>query len=138
MMESMPASVTSLSGKLRFAEASELISKCRIYVGIDTVNSHIAAAHGVPSVVLFGPESPYRWGPWPAGLISASSPWNSAGSQQQLNVTVVQSDTGCATCRQGDCNRRHNRGSDCALMTGIKSDQVIQAIASRLEADSMS
>jgi heptosyltransferase-3 len=128
VMLKMPAAVTSLSGKLRFAETSELIAGCRVYVGIDTVNSHIAAAHGVPTVVLFGPESPYRWGPWPAGYVSETSPWQSAGTQRRGNVTIVQSDVGCDTCRQGDCRKRHNRGTDCPLMTGITSRQVIAAL----------
>ncbi len=36
VMRSMPASTVNLSGKLRLAEASELIASCSIYVGVDT------------------------------------------------------------------------------------------------------
>lgn len=128
VMQGMPANVESLSGKLSFAETSELIANCAVYVGIDTVNSHIAAAHGVPTLVLFGPEDPRRWGPWPAGFESESSPWESSGSQRKGNVTIVQSDARCATCRQGNCMKRRNRGTDCPLMNGITGKQVVAAL----------
>ena len=92
---SMPASTVNLSGKLRFAETSELIASCSMYVGVDTVNSHIAAAHGVPTVALFGTGNPFCWGPWPAGYSSDTSPWKPDGSQRLGNVMILQRDVGC-------------------------------------------
>ena len=133
VLKSLPASAASLSGKLRLAETSELIAHCHVYIGIDTVNSHIAAAHGVPTVAIFGPESPHRWGPWPAGIESETSPWVASGSQQQGNVSIVQSEAACATCRPGDCRKRANGGSNCTLMTSITSDQVILATRALLD-----
>ncbi len=43
--------------KLLFANAS-------LFVGNDSGPAHMAAAFGVPSVVLFGPSNPAIWGPW--------------------------------------------------------------------------
>ena len=41
-----------------------LISKATLFVGNDSGPAHMAAAFGVPSVVLFGPSKPAIWGPW--------------------------------------------------------------------------
>jgi len=41
-----------------------LLSKAAVFIGNDSGPAHIAAAFGVPSVVLFGPSNPAIWGPW--------------------------------------------------------------------------
>jgi heptosyltransferase III len=41
-----------------------LLSKASLFVGNDSGPAHMAAAFGVPSVVLFGPSNPAIWGPW--------------------------------------------------------------------------
>ncbi|MDH5501777.1 MAG: glycosyltransferase family 9 protein [Gammaproteobacteria bacterium] len=133
LMQQVPKSVLSLAGQLRFAEVGDLIRKCRIYIGIDTVNSHLAAATGAPTIALFGPESPVRWGPWPKNYAVDRSPWQSTGTQRVNNVLIIQTKNQCAECRQGDCRRRHHRGIDCPLMTGISSEQVIRGIREMLQ-----
>jgi ADP-heptose:LPS heptosyltransferase len=40
-----------------------MLAACRGYVGNDSGISHLAAALGLPSVVLFGPSDPAVWGP---------------------------------------------------------------------------
>lgn len=39
------------------------LRQCRVYLGNDSGISHLAAAAGVPSVVLFGPSDPRVWRP---------------------------------------------------------------------------
>jgi ADP-heptose:LPS heptosyltransferase len=41
-----------------------LISRAMLFVGNDSGPAHIAAAFGVPSVVLFGSSDPVIWAPW--------------------------------------------------------------------------
>jgi ADP-heptose:LPS heptosyltransferase len=41
-----------------------LFSKASLFIGNDSGPAHMAAAFGVPSVVLFGPSNPAIWGPW--------------------------------------------------------------------------
>ena len=41
-----------------------LLSNAAVFVGNDSGPAHIAAAFGVPSVVLFGASNPAIWGPW--------------------------------------------------------------------------
>lgn len=47
--------VLDLRSKLGISESAGVLRKCQGYVGNDTGMSHVAAALGVPSVVLFGP-----------------------------------------------------------------------------------
>jgi ADP-heptose:LPS heptosyltransferase len=46
------------------AEIKNLLSTASIFVGNDSGPAHMAAAFGVPSVVIFGPSNPAIWGPW--------------------------------------------------------------------------
>lgn len=57
--------VRNLAGTLSLAETAELIARAKLYVGPDTATTHIAAATGVPTIALFGPSNPVKWGPWP-------------------------------------------------------------------------
>ena len=45
-------------------EVMSLSSGAALFLGNDSGPAHIAAAFGVPSVVLFGPSNPAIWGPW--------------------------------------------------------------------------
>lgn len=124
--------VTDLSGRLSFADVAELLSRCAIFIGTDTVTTHMAAAAGVPTVALFGPESSRVWGPWPRGHVGPASPWTGAGDQQVGNVFLLQSDLPCPTCRQGHCLRRSERQRSCTLMQTLHGDKVRAAIDSIL------
>jgi ADP-heptose:LPS heptosyltransferase len=41
------------------------VAHARLLISGDTGIGHLATAYGTPSVVLFGPMSPSRWGPPP-------------------------------------------------------------------------
>jgi ADP-heptose:LPS heptosyltransferase len=56
-----------LAGKLDLLGLVALISDCRLVVCGDTGVGHVATATGTPSVHLFGPTPPSRWGPRGAG-----------------------------------------------------------------------
>lgn len=129
----IPAPVTDLSGRLRFAEVTELLSRCAVYVGTDSVTTHMAAAAGIPTVALFGPERARVWGPWPHGHAGPRSPWSGGGDQHAGNVRLLQSDVACPTCRPGYCLRRSERDRPCTLMQTLDSDKVVQAVRSILQ-----
>lgn len=46
------------------SEAKAVLSKAAVFAGNDSGPAHIAAAFGVPSVVLFSTSNPAIWGPW--------------------------------------------------------------------------
>ena len=41
-----------------------LMSGAALFIGNDSGPAHIAAAFGIPVVVLFGPSDPVTWAPW--------------------------------------------------------------------------
>jgi ADP-heptose:LPS heptosyltransferase len=45
-------------------ELKSLLSRAALFVGNDSGPAHMAAAFGVPVVVLFGPSDPEIWAPW--------------------------------------------------------------------------
>jgi ADP-heptose:LPS heptosyltransferase len=45
-------------------EVKALMSGAMLFVGNDSGPAHMAAAFGLPVVVLFGPSKPAIWGPW--------------------------------------------------------------------------
>ena len=57
-------------GTFSLKETFYLISKCTVYVSNDTGPMHIAAAQGIRSIGLFGPNTPVLWGPYGNGNIS--------------------------------------------------------------------
>lgn len=52
-----------LAGKTSISELASLVAAARAVVCGDTGIAHLATAVGTPSVVLFGPISPAKWGP---------------------------------------------------------------------------
>ena len=129
--------VVDLSGKLSFAELSALIKRARLYVGPDTSVTHLAAACGTPTLALFGPSNPVKWGPWPGGAAEDPSPWRMLERpwQRKGNVLLLQGvqpeDLGrCVPCRLEGCERHVRSLSRC--LTEMPADTVIRAAAELL------
>ena len=55
--------VHNIAGDLSVIRTAAMIRKCSVFLSNDTGPMHIAAAMGVPTVGLFGPELPRRYGP---------------------------------------------------------------------------
>lgn len=105
----------NLTGRTSLAETGFLLSRARVYAGPDTVVTHMAAALGVPTVALYGPTNPVKWGPWPKGHASDSSPYVMKGSQRVGNVILLQGRDDCVPCREEGCERRIDSFSKCLL-----------------------
>ncbi|MDU3925664.1 MAG: putative lipopolysaccharide heptosyltransferase III [Enterobacter asburiae] len=61
-----PQRVVNLAGRLDLPELAVLIDRARLFIGVDSVPMHMAAALNTPSVVLFGPSNRAQWAPWQA------------------------------------------------------------------------
>ncbi|MEI6239417.1 MAG: glycosyltransferase family 9 protein [Planctomycetia bacterium] len=90
-------------------EVGGLLARMDLCLGVDTGLNHIAAANGVPVVVLAGPTDPNRWHPWKTAseIVKAESsrrgmflphrtrpdhtlPWNPApASMQAISIERV-------------------------------------------------
>ena len=57
-------------------EVKNLLSSATVFIGNDSGPAHMAAAFGVPVVVLYGPSDPVVWAPWrvPAQALVSAGP----------------------------------------------------------------
>jgi heptosyltransferase III len=105
LMNMLPDDTIDVAGKLNLACVAYLLSKARAYVGPDTVVTHLAAASGTPTVALFGPSNPVKWGPWPKGFDKDSNPYKMRGTQRVNNVVLLQGSGDCVPCMEEGCDR---------------------------------
>lgn len=114
ILEELPSDVINLTGRVTLRALGSILSRAALYVGTDTAVTHMAAALGIPTVALFGPSNPVKWGSWPSDWPADSpSPWRKVGSQRQSNVYVLQGDGDCVPCLHEGCGRHVNSVSDC-------------------------
>jgi len=126
----MPPGTLDLAGKLSLGEAACLLSRAAIFLGPDTGPTHMAAALGVPTIALYGPTGPVKWGPWPKDHPSTANPWKSLGSQAAGNVILLQGNAPCAPCQLEGCERNVQSFSDCLLR--LPAEAVIAALESSM------
>ena len=110
----MPGAI-NLAGQLTLAQAACLLARAQLYVGPDTALTHLAAALGIPTIALYGPTDPVKWGPWPRHHTGPANPWRRAGSQALGNVRLIQGVQACAPCLKEGCDRHVASFSDCLL-----------------------
>src|SRR5258706_600263 len=105
----------NLAGRLSLKELGALTARAQLFIGVDSMPMHLAAAMGTPTVALFGPSSEDGWGasqvlqvdPFYVGKVwrdwsfarAARAAWRRAG------FDLVQSHEripGCDVYRAGD------------------------------------
>jgi heptosyltransferase-3 len=116
----------NVAGKLSLGATALVVCRAAVYVGPDTAITHAAAALGVPTVAIYGPTTPVKWGPWPAGHAGDANPWVRVGSQSSRNVRLVQGQAMCVPCGLEGCERRIESASDC--LTTLPPERVTAAI----------
>ena len=123
--------VQRLEGTLSWPALASLLSGARVFAGPDTSVTHLAAAAGCPTVAIYGPTDPRRWGPWPAGGLVP--PWDLAGTvQRRGNVWLVQNPLPCMPCQREGCLSHTASHSLC--LDELPSRQVIGALEEALAA----
>ena len=131
IFNALPSTAVNVAGQLSLAESACLLQSAKIYVGPDTVMTHIAAAVGAPTVALFGPSNPVKWGPWPHGYIKSHNPYQRRGNQQVEQVILLQGAGECVPCMEEGCERHIRSLSAC--LQNMPSNQVIAAVQTLLE-----
>ncbi|MCC8402688.1 glycosyltransferase family 9 protein [Paraburkholderia sp. MMS20-SJTN17] len=121
--------VLNLVGMLTLGETAEVIRRAKLFIGPDTSVTHIAAACGTPTIALFGPSDPVRWGPWPSDWPLVATPWARRGSNRQGNVYLLQGMKACVPCRREGCDDHRQSTSDC--LTELPASRVI-AVATQM------
>jgi len=133
LMPQLPAGSVDIGGKVDLAALAWLLSRAAIYVGTDTAVTHMAASLGTPTVALFGPSSPVKWGPWPHGHPAGSaSPWLIRGTQSRRNVTLIQGEDprDCVPCLGEGCDK--HTASLSACLQHMPAQAVIDAVERQL------
>ena len=89
-------------GKTSIEEYIALSEISQGYIGMDTLNMHIAAAQNKRVFAIFGPTRLSMWAPWSNELqVSASS---DIPIQNYGNITIFQADMPCVACGKAGCN----------------------------------
>ena len=78
-------SVLNLAGKLTFEQMMRAMKSALVFISPDTGPMHIAAALGAPTVTLFGPSDPAKYGPY---------------GDPKLHRVVVPKDIECLHCNK--------------------------------------
>ncbi|HSE85438.1 MAG TPA: glycosyltransferase family 9 protein [Candidatus Binatia bacterium] len=92
---------------LDLGKLAALLARCDLYLGNDSGVSHLAAALGVTTVVLFGPSHVARWAP------------------RGKNVAVVSQNVECAPCSVSTMKNCPHR----KCLTTLMPDDVIGRVA---------
>jgi heptosyltransferase III len=99
IVERMTSQAINLAGKLSLKELGALTARAKLFIGVDSMPMHLAAAMGVPTVALFGPSSEVVWGPW---------------NVEQRVVTTTHS---CRPCGVDGCGG--SKVSECLTLLGV-------------------
>ncbi len=94
----------NLGGKLSFQELAALLERAKVFITNDSGPLHLASAIGVPTLAIFGPTDPLKYGPL--------SPLN----------RVVRKDLSCSPCELAQCP-----GGEHQCMKLLSVDEVFSA-----------
>ena len=91
-----------LTGRTDIATLVALYRRCALVLGPDSGALHLAVAAGAPTVHLYGPADPVKFGPW----------------GDPARQRVVHAGRHCARC--GDLSPERPRGAACMLAIGVE------------------
>ena len=106
----------SLSNLYNFIGETSLKEYCILsqlsiaYIGMDTLNMHIAASQNKRIFAIFGPTNLKMWSPWSNVIESAAS--ENIPIQTYANITIFQANLPCVACGKAGCDDNHGH-SDC-------------------------
>jgi len=135
LCQSLPGDSINAAGTLSLSGVAYLLSKASVYIGLDTAVTHMASALGIPTVALYGPTNPVKWGPMPKEVsFSGKSPYKRKGSQKMGNVFLLQGKGECVPCHEEGCDRNIASLSRC--LQDIPSADVIEAVETMMTQNS--
>jgi heptosyltransferase-3 len=110
-------------GKLTLEEYFALSQLSISYIGMDTLNMHIASVQNKQIFAIFGPTNLSMWSPWSNDQNAATK--ENIPLQKYGKVTIFQSSMPCVACGKAGCNDNNGR-SEC-LFT-IKPEDIFSEI----------
>jgi heptosyltransferase III len=89
-------------GETSIDEYIILSSLSKGYIGMDTLNMHIAASQNKRIFAIFGPTNINVWSPWSNDLQTSATQVKPI--QTYGNITIFQADMPCVACGEKGCN----------------------------------
>lgn len=93
-----------LCGKTSLKQLAALLQRADLIISCDSAVMHMASYFNRPTIAVFGPSDPLKYGPW---------------SQKRF---VLQGKVECSPCEKSGCSENHE------CMEAIKPEQVIKVI----------
>lgn len=121
--------VVDMAGTLGFGQLTAMLQRASLYVGPDTSVTHLAAAVGTPTIALFGPTNPARWGPRAPRIHAGDGTEPSAGVRP-AGVVVMQGPGDCVPCGRAGCEDHRDSRSLC--LEGVRPERVATVALSML------
>ena len=98
--------ISNLIGETTIDEYIALAKLSRGFIGMDTLNMHIAASFGKRVFAIFGPTDLKMWSPWVN--IELYNKISNTPKQTYHNVTIFQANMPCVACGRAGCNDQHD------------------------------
>jgi len=105
VLKQTEVTVIDAVGRTSLSQLAALLAKATVVIAGDTGPLHMAVAMGIPTVSIFGPTNPERFGPLGG------------------NHSILQADLSCRTCYKTKCRLKHQQ-----CMKVILPKQVMQAL----------
>ena len=123
--ESLPKldNIIDFIGETTIEEYIALSELSQGYIGMDTLNMHIAAAQNKRIFAIFGPTNLNMWSPW-SNKLELSAKENKP-LQTYGNVTVFQAEMPCVACGNKGCN---NNGIISECLSNISPTVIFKEI----------
>jgi len=93
------------------------------YIGMDTLNMHIAASQDKPIFAIFGPTNIYKWAPWSNKL--EKNMFLNKPFQKHEKIRVFQANLPCVACGKAGCQDLHQM-SEC--LNYIDIDKIVNEV----------
>jgi len=97
-------------GETTLEECFALSRLSSAYIGMDTLNMHIAAGQNKRIFAVFGPTKLSMWSPWSNKSQKCSS--ENKPLQTYDDITIFQADMPCVACGKAGCDNQHGK-SEC-------------------------
>jgi len=92
-------------GETSMEEYLALSFLSKAYIGMDTLNMHIAASQNKRIFAIFGPTKLSMWSPWSNNLKTCAN--ENLPVQNYGQITIFQADMPCVACGRAGCDDNH-------------------------------
>ena len=104
------SNIFDLIGETTLEEYFALSELSLAYIGMDTLNMHIAATQNKRIFAIFGPTNLKMWSPWSNQLQKSAT--EDKPIQSYGNITIFQANMPCVACGNAGCDNQHGK-SEC-------------------------